>query len=72
LTGHADRIGPAQYNLRLSQRRAESVKNYLVGQGVSADRIFTEGVGETQPLIEDANREERRKNRRVVIEVERM
>ncbi len=72
LTGHADRIGPAQYNLRLSQRRAESVKNYLVGQGVSADRIFTEGVGETQPKIEDANNEERRQNRRVVIEVEQM
>ncbi|MCW9708412.1 OmpA family protein [Fodinibius salsisoli] len=72
LTGHADRIGTEQYNLRLSQRRAESVKNYLVGQGVSADRIFTKGVGETEPLIQDADTQERRQNRRVVIEVSRM
>jgi outer membrane protein OmpA-like peptidoglycan-associated protein/outer membrane protein W len=72
LVGHADRIGSEQYNLRLSQRRAESVKSYLVGQGVSADRVFTEGVGETEPLVEDANTEERRDNRRVVIEVSQL
>ncbi|WP_372635500.1 DUF6089 family protein [Fodinibius sp.] len=72
LRGHADRIGPAQYNLRLSQRRAESVKSYLEGQGVSGDRIFTEGLGESEPLIENANREERRQNRRVEIEIEEL
>ncbi|HLR31394.1 MAG TPA: OmpA family protein [Fodinibius sp.] len=72
LRGHADRIGPEQYNLRLSQRRAESVKSYLSGQGVSGDRIFTEGLGETEPMIENADREERRQNRRVEIEVEQL
>ncbi|SMO36649.1 DUF6089 family protein [Fodinibius sediminis] len=72
LRGHADRIGPAQYNLRLSQRRAESVKSYLEGRGVSGDRIFTEGLGESQPKIENANREERRQNRRVEIEVSQL
>ena len=72
LEGHADRIGPAQYNLRLSQRRAESVKSYLIGQGVSADRIFTKGLGETEPKVEDADTEQRRQNRRVVIKVSRM
>src|SRR5699024_8904616 len=72
LEGHADRIGPEQYNLRLSERRAESVKSYLVGQGVSADRIFVKGLGETDPKVENANTEERRQNRRVVFNIERM
>jgi len=48
--GHADRIGNPDYNQRLSERRAESVKAYLVSKGVSADRVFTQGKGETQPV----------------------
>ncbi len=45
-TGHADRIGSADYNKRLSIRRAESVKNHLVSRGIDANRIYADGVGE--------------------------
>jgi OOP family OmpA-OmpF porin len=48
--GHADRFGSDRYNLKLSMRRAESVKAYLVSQGVPANRIFTDGKGKTQPV----------------------
>ena len=52
ITGHADRIGSDAYNMRLSQRRAESVKGYLLRQGaISADKIEARGVGETQPVV---------------------
>ena len=49
LIGHADRIGSEQYNQKLSERRAESVRAYLVGQGVDPDRIETLGMGKTVP-----------------------
>jgi len=48
--GHTDRIGSDSYNKRLSERRAMSVKNYLVSKGVDAKRIYTEGKGESQPV----------------------
>ncbi|MCC6472355.1 MAG: OmpA family protein [Burkholderiales bacterium] len=48
--GHADRIGSDAYNMRLSTRRAEAVKAYLVGKGIPANRIYTEGKGERQPV----------------------
>ena len=48
--GHADRIGGAKYNQQLSVRRAETVKQYLVGKGIAANRIYAEGKGKTQPL----------------------
>jgi len=48
--GHTDRIGGDAYNQRLSERRAASVKDYLVGQGIDPSRIFTEGKGRTQPV----------------------
>jgi len=52
ITGHADRIGSDAYNLRLSQRRAEAVKAYLLRQqAVSADEIELQGVGESQPVV---------------------
>ena len=53
--GHTDWTGPSAYNMRLSQRRAESVVRYLVDEGgVSKDRFIAEGFGETQPLVPDA------------------
>ena len=50
--GHADRIGSDAYNMRLSVRRADSVKAYLVSKGIAASRIYTEGKGERQPVKE--------------------
>ena len=48
--GHADRIGGDAYNMKLSVRRADSVKGYLVSKGIAASRIYTEGKGERQPV----------------------
>ncbi len=48
--GHADRFGSDGYNQKLSERRAAAVKDYLVGKGIAADRIYTEGKGKTQPV----------------------
>jgi OOP family OmpA-OmpF porin len=48
--GHADRLGSDAYNMKLSVRRADSVKAYLVSKGVAASRIYTEGKGERQPV----------------------
>jgi len=48
--GHADRIGTDEYNQRLSVRRAEAVKAYLVSRGIQANRVYTEGKGEKQPV----------------------
>jgi OOP family OmpA-OmpF porin len=48
--GYADRIGSAAYNQRLSVRRAEAIKKYLVSRGVDANRVYTEGKGESNPV----------------------
>ena len=48
--GHADRLGDDAYNMKLSVRRADSVKAYLVSKGVAASRVYTEGKGERQPV----------------------
>ncbi len=48
--GHADRIGSDAYNMKLSVRRADSVKAYLVSKGIATSRIYTEGKGERQPV----------------------
>jgi OOP family OmpA-OmpF porin len=67
--GHADSIGSDAYNQKLSVRRAESVKAYLVSKGIEANRIYTEGKGRKQPVADNRTREGRAKNRRVEIEV---
>jgi len=67
--GHADWIGSDAYNQKLSVRRAESVKAYLVSKGVEPNRIYTEGKGEKQPVASNKTKEGRAKNRRVEIEV---
>jgi OOP family OmpA-OmpF porin len=48
--GHADRLGSDAYNMKLSVRRADSVKAYLVSKGIAASRIYTEGKGKSQPV----------------------
>ena len=67
--GHADSIGSDAYNQRLSVRRSESVKAYLVSKGIEANRVYTEGKGEKQPVADNKTRDGRAKNRRVEIEV---
>jgi len=68
-TGYTDSTGPAAYNLKLSERRAQSVKDYLVQQGVPANLIYTEGKGMADPIASNATREGRALNRRVEIEI---
>ncbi|MGB3276986.1 MAG: OmpA family protein [Castellaniella sp.] len=68
-TGHTDSIGTEAYNQKLSERRANTVKQYLISKGVPADRIYAEGKGELQPVASNKTREGRAQNRRVEIEI---
>ncbi|MFA5081955.1 MAG: OmpA family protein, partial [Hydrogenophilaceae bacterium] len=52
VVGHTDRIGSDGYNLKLSQARADTVREYLVAKGIQADRITATGVGEAVPLVQ--------------------
>ncbi|MGM0516380.1 MAG: OmpA family protein [Pseudomonadota bacterium] len=65
--GHTDSIGTEEYNQGLSERRAATVKNYLISKDVPADVIMTEGRGELEPVATNETREGRAKNRRVEI-----
>jgi OOP family OmpA-OmpF porin len=67
--GHTDATGPDGYNQKLSVRRSEAVKAYLVSKGIEKNRIYTEGKGEAQPVADNKTREGRAKNRRVEVEV---
>ena len=63
--GHTDSIGSDAVNLRISSQRAEAVKNYLVANGISASRMFTEGLGKSSPIASNDTDAGRAKNRRV-------
>lgn len=65
VAGHTCSIGTEEYNLGLSQRRAEAVRNYLVSKGVPANRLTVRGYGESRPAFSNATREGRAQNRRV-------
>ena len=67
--GHTDSRGTDAYNQKLSVRRAEAVKAYLTGKGIEANRVYTEGKGESQPVADNKSDDGRAKNRRVEIEV---
>lgn len=67
--GHTDSVGTDAYNQRLSVRRAEAVKAYLVTKGIERNRVYTEGKGEKQPVADNRTAAGRAKNRRVEIEV---
>ena len=69
VAGHTDWTGTDDYNQGLSERRAASVRDYLVGQGVAAGRLSTRGYGESQPVASNETREGRALNRRVELNV---
>lgn len=68
--GHTDSQGGAGYNQDLSQRRAQSVRDYLVSRGIAADRVTAAGFGLTRPIADNASAEGRANNRRVEIVVQ--
>ncbi|MEO4046265.1 OmpA family protein [Pseudomonas sp. CAU 1711] len=67
IVGHTDSTGSHAYNMNLSQRRAQSVANYLLAQGVDASRLSTRGAGPNQPIASNATAEGRAQNRRVEV-----
>ena len=67
--GNTDSVGTDAYNMALGQRRAQSVKTYLVSKGVDGSRIYTESKGKSNPVASNATAEGRAKNRRTDIEV---
>lgn len=67
--GHTDSVGSDAYNQKLSVRRADAVKTYLVSKGIEKNRVYTEGKGEKQPVADNSTDAGRAKNRRVEIEV---
>jgi OOP family OmpA-OmpF porin len=67
--GHTDSFGNDTYNQKLSVKRSEAVKAYLVSKGIEKNRVYTEGKGETQPIADNKTTEGRSKNRRVEVEV---
>jgi outer membrane protein OmpA-like peptidoglycan-associated protein len=65
IRGHTDSQGPASFNLELSQRRAESVRQYLINAGTDSSRLVAIGVGEEEPISSNASPEGRLQNRRI-------
>jgi outer membrane protein OmpA-like peptidoglycan-associated protein len=69
IVGHTDSQGTDAYNMALSQRRADSARNYLVSMGIPGDRIRTAGRGETEPVASNETEAGRQQNRRVEIAI---
>ncbi len=69
ISAHTDDVGSASYNMKLSQRRAQSVVDYLLDQGISKDQMVSKGYGENKPLLPNNSDENRAKNRRVELEI---
>lgn len=69
IAGHTDNVGDDTYNRRLSQRRAEAVRDYLIKKGIKAERLVARGYGETKPVANNDTPEGRQKNRRTEIHI---
>lgn len=67
--GHTDSVGSDAYNQKLSERRAQAVKDFLLTQNLPAERIYMQGKGEKQPVASNKTKDGRAKNRRVEVEV---
>ena len=72
VTGHTDERGTAEYNLALGQRRAATVKRYLVGKGVAEGRMTTRSLGDSQPAVQGSDEAAYQQNRRAEFEVRGM
>ena len=70
VAGHTDSLGSDAYNQQLSQKRAESVRQYLIDQGVSAERLTAVGYGESEPRATNDTEEGRELNRRVELRIQ--
>jgi outer membrane protein OmpA-like peptidoglycan-associated protein len=68
VAGHTDNKGSDDYNMKLSEQRAEAVRNYLISKGVAAERLSAKGYGETKPVADNNTEEGRFKNRRVELQ----
>jgi len=69
ITGHTDNVGDPDYNVKLSLRRAEAVRDYLISLGLDSKKVEVIGAGETEPVADNSAKEGRAKNRRVEVEV---
>ncbi|WP_404972525.1 OmpA family protein [Vibrio campbellii] len=69
ITGYTDSSGPAAYNQKLSERRAQAVADYLIAAGIDADRFTVTGMGEENPVADNSTHEGREQNRRVEVVV---
>lgn len=69
IEGHTDDVGAEDYNLELSQKRAESVRSYLIEQGIAPGRLSAQGFGESQPLVPNVSQRNRGLNRRVEFKI---
>jgi outer membrane protein OmpA-like peptidoglycan-associated protein len=67
ITGHTDNTGKSNFNLKLSKERAEAVKKYLIANGVAADRLTSDGFGDSQPIDDNKTSKGRTNNRRVEV-----
>ncbi len=67
--GHTDNIGNDNYNLDLSQKRAERIQEYLIKKGVSINQLKAKGYGETKPIDDNKTKKGRKNNRRVEIKI---
>jgi len=69
ISGHTDNVGKDDYNMKLSQDRANAVKDYLVSKGVESERVKTVGFGPTMPIASNDTEEGRQKNRRISVKI---
>lgn len=69
VVGHTDSTGDEDYNMRLSERRAQSAADYMISQGLSESRVETEGRGETEPIADNSTEAGQQDNRRVEVAI---
>ena len=69
IAGHTDNVGSYESNIKLSQDRANAVRNYLIKNNISNERIFAKGYGYTQPVADNSTEKGRQQNRRTEVRI---